>query len=287
MMKNAIYMLCGADEELPAWHVDDLLNSFIITSASGKVVVIDGGHRFNAMHLLKKLREITKQEKPHVDAGFLTHMHEDHINAFIEIMEKYPEALEIDCIYHHFTTDFAIQMREGKGATYPFLDFYRALPTFKDKARIPVAGDVMEMEDISFEVLYTAGEKLKVNNVNNNSMVLKMKLGDKAAIFLADCEVEAGRILLERYAGTDKLKADICQMAHHGQCGVEREVYEAIKPAICLWNTPRWLWDNDLGKGFNTAHLRTVEVRGWMQEIGVEKHYVIKDGDTVLFRFNV
>ena len=281
-MKNAIYMLCGADETLEAWHVDDLLNSFIITSADGKVVVIDGGHRFNSRRLMEKLREVTGEEKPHVDAWFLTHMHEDHINAFIEIMENHADALEIDRIYHHFTTDLAIQMREGEGSVGAFLDFYKALPTFKDKVRIPVVGDVIEIGDMSFEVLYTAGETLKINSVNNNSMVFKMTLAGKTVIFLADCEIEAGRILLQRYAGTDKLKSDMCQMAHHGQCGVEKQVYEEINPTVCIWPTPRWLWDNDLGKGFNTAHLKTVEVRGWMQEIGVEQNYVIKDGDQTI-----
>ena len=33
-------------------------------------------------------------------------------------------------------------------------------------------------------------------------------------------------------------------MAHHGQDGVEMDVYRVIKPEICLWPTPDWLWDN-------------------------------------------
>jgi phosphoribosyl 1,2-cyclic phosphodiesterase len=281
MMKNAIYMLCGADEELPAWHVDDLLNSFIITSASGKVVLIDGGHRFNAGHLLKKLKEITGMEKPKVDAWFLTHIHEDHIDAFIEIIEKHSDEIEIEQVIHHFTTDLAIQMREGKNCVRPFLDFYSLLPTIEEKIHIATVGENIQIGEMDFEILYTAGEPLKVNSCNNNSLVMKLTLGEKTVMFLADCEVEAGRILLQRYGDSGKLKADMCQMSHHGQCGVERSVYEAIQPHTCLWNTPRWLWDNDLGKGFNTAHLKTVEVRGWMQEIGVEKHYIIKDGDQV------
>ncbi|MBQ8294985.1 MAG: MBL fold metallo-hydrolase [Clostridia bacterium] len=278
-MENAIYMLCGADEEIEDWHDQDLLNSFIITSKSGKVVVIDGGHRFNAGHLIKRLKEITGEEKPHIDAWFLTHLHEDHINAFLEVMEKRADDVEVERIYHHFTTDIAIQMREGQNCTLTFLDFYRDLPKFKDKVTVVNVGNRIAVGEMDFEVLYTAGETLKVNSCNNNSLVLKLTLAGKTAIFLADCEVEAGRILVQRYGESGKLKADICQMAHHGQCGVERAVYEAIQPTICLWNTPKYLWNNDLGEGYNTAFFKTVEVRGWMNEIGVEKHYVIKDGD--------
>ena len=42
------------------------------------------------------------------------------------------------------------------------------------------------------------------------------------------------------------------------------------------------MWDNDRGKGFNTHIYQTVIVRGWMEALGVKKHYVIKDGDQVI-----
>lgn len=38
----------------------------------------------------------------------------------------------------------------------------------------------------------------------------------------------------------------------------------------------------DEGKGFNTAHHQTVEVRGWMKELGVKKHYIMFEGDQVI-----
>ena len=78
------------------------------------------------------------------------------------------------------------------------------------------------------------------------------------------------------------LKADICQMAHHGQNGCDRAFYEAVSPEICLWCTPLWLWNNDRGKGFNTHIWKTVTVRGWMDEIGVKTNLKICDGTQVL-----
>ena len=69
-------------------------------------------------------------------------------------------------------------------------------------------------------------------------------------------------------------------MAHHGQGGVTREVYEAISPSVCLWDTPDWLWDNNSGGGYNSGPWKTLEVRAWMEELGAIEHYVIKDGTT-------
>ncbi len=84
------------------------------------------------------------------------------------------------------------------------------------------------------------------------------------------------------YAGTDKLRADYIQMAHHGQNGVDRRFYEAVAPTGCLWCTPDWLWNNDVGGGFNTHVFQAVTVRGWMDEMGVREHYVMMNGVQVL-----
>ncbi|MBQ4113005.1 MAG: MBL fold metallo-hydrolase, partial [Clostridia bacterium] len=71
------------------------MNSYVITTADGKVIVVDGGYREDAQKLLAYLREITDREIPRVDAWLLTHAHGDHICAFNEIMDKYPDALEL------------------------------------------------------------------------------------------------------------------------------------------------------------------------------------------------
>ncbi|MCR5263003.1 MAG: MBL fold metallo-hydrolase, partial [Clostridiales bacterium] len=80
----------------------------------------------------------------------------------------------------------------------------------------------------------------------------------------------------------DKLKSDIVQMAHHGQNGVDRPVYEAIAPKICLLPTPQWLWDNDAGKGYDTHTWKTIVVQGWMREIGADEWYIAKDGEQMI-----
>ena len=81
-------------------------------------------------------------------------------------------------------------------------------------------------------------------------MIIKMSINDKSMIFLADTGKESGEKLLINQG--DKLKANIVQMAHHGQNGVNKNVYEKIQPKICLWPTPEWLWNNDPGTGYNT-----------------------------------
>ena len=74
------------------------------------------------------------------------------------------------------------------------------------------------------------------------------------------------------------LQTEYTQMAHHGQNGVSKEFYEYIQPQKCIWPSPKWLWDNDAGDGFDTGPWQTVRTREWVLEIGVTEHIVEKDG---------
>ena len=70
-------------------------------------------------------------------------------------------------------------------------------------------------------------------------------------------------------------------MAHHGQNGVTKEVYDAIKPKLCFYNAPKWLYDNDMGEGYDTSKYQSVIVRGWMDEYGA-KSIVAFEGDQTI-----
>ena len=106
-----------------------------------------------------------------------------------------------------------------------------------------------------------------------------MTLGGKKTLWLGDAGEEEGDRILALCGDPSALKADYVQMAHHGQCGVKKDFYKAVSPMGCFWNTPKWLWENDAGLGYNTHGWRTIEVQGWMAEIGAVEHYVMMNGD--------
>jgi hypothetical protein len=97
-------------------------------------------------------------------------------------------------------------------------------------------------------------------------------------MFTGDAGVEAGEKALRIYGGSGLLKCDMCQMAHHGQNGCDRPFYEAVSPDVCIWATPSWVWSNVNG----TGNLRTLEVRAWMEELGVKQNYVSWNGTAVI-----
>lgn len=267
-MKNQIIMLNTV--------TGGQMNSFIITTDDGKVIVMDGGFNQDADNLIDWLKKLTGQEVPHVDAWFFSHPHLDHISAFVQIMETKPEALDVERVYYNFPSLQYLAAEEPNEITP--VRFYKIMPTFAEKCVIISAGDVYDIGHAHIEVLCSPSPEYRHNVFNNASCVLMLTLGGKKTLFLGDAGREEGEKMLRMYAGTDKLKADYVQMAHHGQNGVEKDFYEAVAPTGCLWCTPRWLWENNAGKGYNTHIFKTIEVRGWMEELGIQEHYILMNG---------
>lgn len=272
-MKNAIHLL---QTQTPIQ-----MQSNIITTSDGKVIAVDGGHKQDACYFIDYLKKITGQEKPLIDAWFLTHAHNDHFDCFFEVIENHFDEVEIGKIYFNIPSPqfFDNAPHRDSDSVRTAAKFYELLPRFADKIVIVFGGDKYEIGEAKIDILYTPDYDIVANVGNNSSIIFKVTLGDKTILMLADAGVESGNKLLAKYKGTGMLKADVCQMAHHGQAGVTKEFYTEVAPKVCLWCAPKWLWDNDAGKGFNTHCFRTVEVRQWMDEIGsVEKNIVDMDG---------
>ena len=272
-MKNTIHMLSSVR--------DTICNSFIITTEDGKIIVIDGGYPFETDHFLENLKRITGSDKPHIDAWFLSHPHDDHVSVFLEIAENRSSEVEFDVVYLNFPSQ-GFLAREDESAEQTMKDFYRVLPHFADKMRILSGGDTLDIGAAHFTVLYSHDFEINRNVCNNASLVFRMDLGGRSVMFTGDCGVEAGRKVVRLWKDSGLLDCEICQMAHHGQNGCDRDFYEAVSPEICLWPTPTWLWNNDAGKGYNTHSWQTIVVQGWMNELGVRENYIMKDGTQVL-----
>jgi len=126
----------------------------------------------------------------------------------------------------------------------------------------------------------TIKQLLEADFGNNICSVFRLTVGGKNVLFMGDAAEPQGIVLMKHHnAGYYSLKSDIVQMAHHGQNGVERDVYAAMQPEMCLWNTPGWLWHNTIdplypGKG----PWKTLEVRRWMEELGAQRHVITRDG---------
>ena len=246
---------------------------FIIITEGGRVIVIDGGSRGDTDGFLETLSEATGGAC-RIDAWFMTHPHDDHYGVFKELTERALEGTEIPpCGGFYFCRQDDSLGEYEKHFASQIVEFNEAVERTKYRLVELRAGDCFTFDNVRFEVLRVADPDIHENAFNNSSCVFRLTedRGEKppfVTVFLGDLGIEGGRQLLSTYP-PGSLKADALQLAHHGQNGVTKEVYEAISPRIAFFCTPDWLWYNTIDPSKpGEGPWQTLEVRGWMREIG-------------------
>lgn len=240
-----------------------------------KTIVVDGGLKEDTSNLIDNVNRVGGGK---IDVWFITHPHMDHAQAFMEIVQN--TDIQIGKVY--VTLNDLDWYRQYETARIQEIEnFFNIIQSEKirDKVEEVNLNQTINIDNLKCEILGVKNPEITTNPINNSSMVIKMNINNKSILFLGDTGKESGEKLLKNQK--EKLKSDIVQMAHHGQNGADKDVYEAIQPKICLWPTPEWLWDNNSGTGYNTGNWKTIETRNWIEELKVKTNYVEKDGDIV------
>ena len=251
----------------------DIMLSTLFRSPSGKLVVIDGGWAKDG----EFLHSVLKQFGGEVDAWFLTHAHGDHYKALGGILKRpVLGGLKIRRVVHNFLPLDFIASTEAACAPHvaAFLD---DLAKSGIAVETPKPGDRYDFgEGLTFECLNTYDLAMRRDAVNNSSICYRVENAGKSVLVTGDLAAEMGDKLI-RTLPPEKLKCDICFLAHHGQAGAKKSFYEVVRPEICIWPTPQWLWDNDLGgtHGPGSGPFLTNYTKCWMQELGVKRQYLL------------
>ncbi len=266
----------GGSLSLLADYDNRQMLSMVLQDKNGSLVVIDGGWDIDADHL----SDVIRSKGGHVSAWFITHPHSDHVGALVKILNNPDRKITIDNVYYSLADQSWYDKVESSRSML-VTDLRSALSTLPAASLHTVKkGDEIQVGSIKAKVLNNP-YLLDVTSVNNSSVAYKFFLNNVSILVLGDMGPDAGKLLLEETSAAD-LKSDIVQMSHHGQYGVSREVYAAIKPQIALWPCPLWLWNNDNGSGIGSGDWKTLETRKWMEELGVKVNYCIKDGDQTI-----
>lgn len=261
----------AADAAFTLWQLPEQTHtqmmSYVLRTATGTVIVIDGGTKGDAPYL----RKFLKKQGGDVEAWILTHPHSDHCHAMTDIL-AHPDGISVRRLYASLPPDEWLRTYEPEAAN--------DAAAVREAARSAglafnqmVPGQILLFDGVRVEVLGVKNEEIHVNAINNSSLVLRVSDSQKSVLFLGDLGAEGGEKLLKSRRAS-QLRSDYVQMAHHGQNGVTEEFYKAVQPSYCLWTTPDWLWSNDQGNGPNTGPWRTLEVRGWMDKHPIKKHFV-------------
>lgn len=154
-----------------------------------------------------------------IDLMVISHFHEDHAEGCIAVLEN-------------------LKVRKILIGTQPKqTELYDKVLKISKEKSIPtikvVEGDTISMDNLKFEVLYPNEEIQIPEDLNNNSLVMKMDYYETSMLFTGDIEKEAENILVSE--STDKLDIDILKVAHHGsKTSSINEFLQYVTPQIAL-----------------------------------------------------
>ena len=267
------YFAGGWQMYMYSGRTTDISLSTLFRSPSGRIVMVDGGWGADGEFLLDEIKRLGGV----VDTWFLTHAHRDHYRALGEILKK-PGCggLKIGRVVHNFVPlDFIAEVSpSGLPHVREFLDDLARSGIAVER---PAAGRIYDFgEGLSFECLNEPDLSMRRDAINNSSVCYRVVNAEKSVLVTGDVSEEMGAKMLATLP-PEKLKSDVCFLSHHGQMGASKEFYAVVRPEICIWPTPQWLWDNDLGgtHGPGSGPFRTNYTKCWMQDLGVKRQFLL------------
>ncbi len=236
----------------------------LYNNIDGTLIVIDGGSTKNA----RKVRNEIKKCGGVVDAWFITHFHDDHVNAFNEIYAD-PGDIEIKKVYcPGIEQDDYMSFLKEWDDPEPYKVFMEQ--TSGDERIIhPERNEVLEFGGLKVEIINTYDHLLyscltaEMDIINDISLILKVSGEKDSILFLADFHEFLLSEALIAWNG-DKLKSEYVQVGHHGNNSLPVEFYEFVSPRAALFDSPKWLMTGD--------EYTAKDLAAWFDDNGIERY---------------
>lgn len=213
---------------------------YVIRCSNGNFFVIDSAHPYSVnddIRLCDFLWEMNGGRKPTVEGWFISHGHEDHTGKAMDILEFFPDRLDIKAFYYNFPSfDHRDSHFWGKAHENFNRRFEQLMDSRPDIKKIRLhTGQRFFAGNLQFEVLCTHEDVFpnSCRDFNNTSTALLMTAEGSKVIFPGDCSAESDKVLVRRYG--DYIKSDVVQISHHGHSGTSPQFYRNVNAECALF----------------------------------------------------
>lgn len=200
-------------------------STFIVTPDNKTILVDGGGSLQENFDVGKKtlIPYILDRGYTKIDYIFISHFDLDHVGGILSVLEE---------------------LKVGKviiGKQFENSENYEKLIKIATKKKVEIIQvdeqKEIVIDNVKFNIIWPDKENIiKENNLNNNSLVMKMVYRNFSMLFTGDIEEIAERKIIDIYKNNyDIFKSDILKIAHHGsKTSSINEFLNLVKPQIAL-----------------------------------------------------
>jgi PGF-pre-PGF domain-containing protein len=205
----------SAAENLTVHFIDVGQGDSILLEYGDREMLIDAGERSASDDVVNYLNSegITS-----LDYVVATHPHADHIGGISDILKTFPVGQFLDSGYPHTSGTYEYMLETISRQNIPFKTVKR--------------GDQIDFASgISVEVL-NPGSSYFTDDLNQNSVVLKVTDGQVSFLLMGDAGIEAENAIMGDGYNVD---ADILKVGHHGSSTSSGEDFvSSVSPAVSV-----------------------------------------------------
>ena len=199
-------------------------STLIITPTNKKILVDSGGSKLKEEYDVGEntlVPYLLNRGIKKLDYIIITHFDADHCNGFIAVLDKIKVGKVLISKQAEITNEYKNLINIAKQKNVP--------------VQIVKKGDKISFDKFVYINILYPTENLKFGDINNNSIVFKLKYGNFSALFTGDIEKEAEYDILNLYKNTNILNSTILKAGHHGsKTSSTQELVEAVKPKYVL-----------------------------------------------------
>ena len=275
--------------------------SVLVNDGHGNLVVFDGGRVEDADYLC----EIIKDNGGVVKTWFITHIHDDHIGALYKILSDKRIDIEIQELYYDFASFDWYYSKIGDDAGIYYL-FENAIKEYNkslienNNKQLTILNynknrSLQFLTGIFYVTVINNHLELDSDPINNTSIVYVVNIGNTKMLILGDLGFEGGNIIFKdnfrnndsdyriTYHTLDKSyytesDIDMLVLSHHGQNGIDPELYKRFSPKVIVWPTSKDIYENIHGRYY------TDDTKKALSEISTIKYEIKSYEETAVIR---
>lgn len=218
--------------------------SMVIKCADNSIIMIDGGDERQQMEaqqqaeFLEFLYEITgipRGEKIRIAAWYITHGHGDHVNGFASFLMNHTENLSLERVIANIPAKEFVKTTDSIIA-----NIKSAVQKYNCQEVKVHTGDVLQIADITMEILYTHEDLIATNGSwgstesNDASVIAKLTTTDGMSLQVNGDMDESSCAVLEEHFTSVTLGSTLALIPHHLYNSIPESWYKAVSPQYFL-----------------------------------------------------